>query len=76
MVIKKYQTLLKIIMSFIKGYNAWYFRTNLFGADQVVNIKSKSKDQVWEEIDDLSRGKGIDVILDIVGLEQSKQIYE
>jgi NADPH:quinone reductase-like Zn-dependent oxidoreductase len=48
----------------------------LFGADHDVNIKSKSKDQVWEEIDDLSRGKGIDVILDIVGLVQSKQTYE
>lgn len=45
----------------------------MFGADHVVNIKSKSKDQVWEEIDDLSRGKGIDVILDIVGLEQTVQ---
>jgi hypothetical protein len=26
--------------------DAWYFRTNLFGADHVVNIISKSKDQV------------------------------
>lgn len=45
----------------------------MFGADHVVNIKSKSKDKVREEIDDLSRGKGIDVILDIVGLEQTVQ---
>jgi propanol-preferring alcohol dehydrogenase len=45
----------------------------LFGADHVVNIKSKSKDQVRNEIDDLTRGKGIDVILDIVGLEQTVQ---
>jgi propanol-preferring alcohol dehydrogenase len=45
----------------------------LFGADHVVNIKSKSIDKVREEIDDLSRGKDIDVILDIVGLEQTVQ---
>lgn len=45
----------------------------MFGADHVVNIKSKSKDQVRNEIDDLTRGKGIDVILDIVGLEQTVQ---
>ena len=45
----------------------------MFGADHVVNIKSKSIDKVREEIDDLSRGKGIDVILDIVGLEQTVQ---
>jgi alcohol dehydrogenase, propanol-preferring len=45
----------------------------LFGADHIVNIKSKSKDQVRNEIDDLTRGKGIDVILDIVGLEQTVQ---
>jgi len=45
----------------------------LFGADHVVNIKSKSKDQVRNEIDDLTRGKGIDVILAIVGLERTVQ---
>ena len=45
----------------------------MLGADHVVNIKSKSKDKVREEIDDLSRGKGIDVILDIVGLELTVQ---
>ncbi|RPJ30284.1 MAG: hypothetical protein EHM25_06805 [Nitrosopumilales archaeon] len=45
----------------------------MFGADHIVNIKSKSKDQVRNEIDDLTRGKGIDVILDIVGLEQTVQ---
>ena len=45
----------------------------MFGADHVVNIKSKSIDKVREEIDDLSRGKDIDVILDIVGLEQTVQ---
>jgi alcohol dehydrogenase, propanol-preferring len=45
----------------------------LFGADNVVNIKSKSKDQVRKETDDLTRGKGIDVLLDIVRLEQTVQ---
>ena len=45
----------------------------MFGADNVVNIKSKSKDQVRKETDDLTRGKGIDVFLDIVRLEQTVQ---
>ena len=44
-----------------------------FGADHVVNIKGKSNDQVRKEIDNVTRGKGIDVILDTVGLEQTVQ---
>jgi propanol-preferring alcohol dehydrogenase len=45
-----------------------------FGADEVVNIKNKTNEQVRSEIDVLTDGKGIDVVLDTVGLEETFQI--
>ena len=42
-----------------------------FGADYSVNIKDKTNEQVSHEIKELTYGRGIDVVLDTVGLEDT-----
>ena len=45
-----------------------------FGADYSVNIKDKTNEQVSHEIKELTHGRGIDVILDTVGLGVTTQL--
>jgi propanol-preferring alcohol dehydrogenase len=45
-----------------------------FGADYSVNIKDKTNEQVRHEIKELTHGRGIDVVLDTVGLENTTKL--
>ena len=45
-----------------------------FGADYIVNIKDKDIESIQKEINSINNNKGIDIILDCVGLEETNSI--
>lgn len=45
-----------------------------FGADYSVNIKNKTNEQIRHEINEITDSRGIDVVLDTVGLEDTTQL--
>ena len=45
-----------------------------FGADYIVNIKDKDIESIKREINSITDNKGIDIILDCVGLEKTNSI--
>lgn len=45
-----------------------------FGADYTVNIKDKNMESIQREVNSINDNKGIDIILDCVGLEETNSI--
>ncbi|MGA8842918.1 MAG: zinc-binding dehydrogenase [Nitrososphaeraceae archaeon] len=45
-----------------------------FGADATINIENKKKEDVRDEINSVTNGKGLNVVLDCVGLENTADL--